>query len=188
MPDPETSDVRHETLSETLARRLVRVGGKLVEFACHRLRLLNLDERRRRIYLASEAAALGHGGITLVAAASGVSAATIAPGTAELSERPLPAGRIRAPGAGRKPLTVTAPGLLPALEALIEPHTRGDPVSPLRWTMLSLRSLASGLTIQGHSGSATAVGRLLHALGCSLQDTAKTHPWLRVQVKRHEKP
>lgn len=136
--------------------------------------LPHLDERRRRIYLASEAAALGHGGITLVAAASGASAPTIARGIAELSGRALPAGRIRAPGAGRKPVTVTDPGLLPALEALIEPHTRGDPVSPLRWTTLSLRSLASTLTTQGHPVSAATVGRLLHALGYSLQGTAKT--------------
>ncbi|AQY20325.1 hypothetical protein T261_08443 [Streptomyces lydicus] len=136
--------------------------------------LPHLDERRRRIYLASEAAALGHGGITLVAAASGASAATIARGIAELSGHPLPAGRIRAPGAGRKPVTVTDPGLLPALEALIEPHTRGDPVSPLRWTTLSLRSLASALTTQGHPVSAATVGRLLHTLGYSLQGTAKT--------------
>lgn len=136
--------------------------------------LPHLDERRRRFYLASEAIELGHGGITLVAAASGSSAATIARGIAELSGRPLPAGRIRAPGAGRKPVTVTDPGLLPALEALIEPHTRGDPVSPLRWTTLSLRSLAAELTTRGHPVSAATVGRLLHALGYSLQGTAKT--------------
>lgn len=136
--------------------------------------LPHLDERRRRIYLASEAAALGHGGITLVAAASGASAATIARGITELSGHPLPAGRIRASGAGRKRVTVTDPGLLPALEALIEPHTRGDPVSPLRWTTLSLRSLASALTTQGHPVCAATVGRLLHTLGYSLQGTAKT--------------
>jgi hypothetical protein len=136
--------------------------------------LPHLDERRRRIYLASEAAALGHGGITLVAAASGASAATVARGIAELSGHPLPTGRIRAPGAGRKPLTVTDPGLLPALEALIEPHTRGDPVSPLRCTTLSLRSLASVLTMQDHLVSAATVGRLLHSLGYSLQGTIKT--------------
>jgi hypothetical protein len=136
--------------------------------------LPHLDERRRRLYLASEAIALGHGGITMVATASGFSAATIARGIAELSGRPLPAGRIRAPGAGRKPVTVTDPGLLPALEALIEPHTRGDPVSPLRWTTLSLQSLASALTTRGHPVSAATVGRLLHALGYSLQGTAKT--------------
>jgi hypothetical protein len=71
-------------------------------------------------------------------------------------------------------LTVTDPGLVPALEALIEPHTRGDPVSPLRWTTLSLRSLASTLTSQGHPISAATVGRLLDGLGYSLQGTAKT--------------
>lgn len=86
----------------------------------------------------------------------------------------MPVGRIRAPGAGRRPVTVTDPGLLPALEALIEPTTRGDPVSPLRWTTLSLRSLASVLTAQGHPVSASTVGRLLHALGYSLQGTVKT--------------
>src|SRR5262245_17039409 len=107
--------------------------------------LPHLDERRRRLYLASEAAALGHGGITLVAAASGTSTATITRGIGELAEKSVPTYRIRAPGAGRKPLTTTDPGLLPALEALIEPHTRGDPVSPLRWTTLSMRTLASTL-------------------------------------------
>lgn len=127
--------------------------------------LPHLDERRRRIYLASEAAALGHGGIALVAAASGASATTIARGIAELSGRPLPSGRIRAPRAGRKPVTVTDPGLLPALETLIEPTTRGDPVSPLHWTTLSLRSLASALTAQGHPVSAATVGRLFACRG-----------------------
>jgi hypothetical protein len=136
--------------------------------------LPHLDERRRRFYLAGEAIVLGHGGITMVATASGSNAAAIARGIAELSGRPLPAGRIRAPGAGRKPVTVTDPGLPPALEALIEPHTGGDPVSSLRWTTLSLRSLASAPTTRGHPVSAASVGRLLHALGYSLQGTAKT--------------
>lgn len=94
--------------------------------------LPHLDERRRRLYLASEAAAIGHGGIALVAAASGTSASTVSRGVTELAGDPVPTRRVRAAGAGRKPLTVTDPGLLPALEALIEPHTRGDPVSPLR--------------------------------------------------------
>lgn len=105
--------------------------------------LPHLDERRRRLYLASEAAALGHGGITAVAAISGVSTATIVRGIAELEAHTAPMCRNRAPGAGRKPLTTTDTGLRPALEALIEPRTRGDPVSPLRWTTLSLRTLAS---------------------------------------------
>ncbi|GGU57733.1 hypothetical protein GCM10010259_56040 [Streptomyces daghestanicus] len=86
----------------------------------------------------------------------------------------MPIRRVRAAGAGRKPLSVTDPGLLPALEALIEPHTRGDPVSPLRWTTLSLRALASTFTSQGHRVSAATVGRLLHSLGYSLQGTVKT--------------
>ncbi|WP_432129391.1 ISAzo13 family transposase [Streptomyces sp. bgisy082] len=136
--------------------------------------LPHLDERRRRLYLASEAAAIGHGGIALVAAASGTSTATVARGVTELAGDPVPTRRVRAAGAGRKPLTVTDPGLLAALEALIEPHTRGDPVSPLRWTTLSLRALASILTSQGHRVSAATVGRLLHGLGYSLQGTVKT--------------
>ncbi len=136
--------------------------------------LPHLDERRRRLYLASEAVAIGHGGITLVAAASGASSATVARGVTELAGDPVPTRRARAAGAGRKPLTVTDPGLLAALEALIEPHTRGDPVSPLRWTTLSLRALAAALTSQGHPVSAATVGRLLHGLGYSLQGTVKT--------------
>ncbi|MBB4938184.1 hypothetical protein FHR32_002489 [Streptosporangium album] len=136
--------------------------------------LPHLDERCRRLYLASEAAVLGHGGIALVAAASGISTATIARGIIELETHPAPTRRIRASGAGRKPLTVTDPGLLPALESLIEPHTRGDPVSPLRWTTLSLRSLAHALSAQKHPIGATTVGHLLHGLGYSLQGTAKT--------------
>jgi len=136
--------------------------------------LPHLDERRRRLYLASEATAIGHGGIVRVAAASGSSTTTIARGIAELAGYSAPTLRIRAPGAGRKRLTDTDTGLLPMLEALIEPHTRGDPVSPLRWTTLSLRTLATALTAQGHPVSASTVGRLLHAVGYSLQGTAKT--------------
>jgi hypothetical protein len=136
--------------------------------------LPHFDERRRRLYLASEATAIGHGGITRVAEASGTSAATIARGITELLGCPSPTLRIRAPGAGRKRLTDTDSGLLPTLESLIEPHTRGDPVSPLRWTTLSLRSLSLTLTAQGHPVSASTVGHLLHTLGYSLQGTAKT--------------
>ncbi|MDX3695990.1 ISAzo13 family transposase [Streptomyces europaeiscabiei] len=136
--------------------------------------LPHLDERRRRLYLASEATALGRGGIVRVAAASGTSTATIARGMTELAGCSAPTLRVRAPGAGRKRLTDTDPGLLPGLESLIEPHTRGDPVSPLRWTTLSLRALASTLTTQGHPVSASTVGHLLHTLGYSLQGTAKT--------------
>jgi hypothetical protein len=137
--------------------------------------LPHLDERRRRLYLASEAMAMGHGGITVVAAASGASTATLSRGISELAANPAPPQRVRAPGAGRKPLVVTDTGLLPALQALIEPHTRGDPVSALRWTTLSLRALAAALTDQGHPVGATTVGHLLHAQGYRLQGTAKTN-------------
>ncbi|GCD34248.1 hypothetical protein OEIGOIKO_01976 [Streptomyces chrestomyceticus JCM 4735] len=88
--------------------------------------LPRLDERRRRLYLADEAVVVGHGGISVVAAVSGTSTATIARGITELVAPFPPTRRIRVPGAGRKPLTTTAPGLLPDLEALIEPHARGD--------------------------------------------------------------
>jgi hypothetical protein len=141
--------------------------------------LPHFDERRRRLYLASEVTAIGRGGIARVAAASGTSTATIARGIAELAGCTAPTLRIRAPGAGRKRLTDTDSGLLPALEVLIEPHTRGDPVSPLRWTTLSLRALASTLTAQGHTVSASTVGHLLHAMGYSLQGTAKTTEGVR---------
>jgi len=141
--------------------------------------LPHFDERRRRLYLASEATAIGHGGIARVAAASGTSTATIARGIAELAGCSVPTLRIRAPGAGRKRLTDTDSGLLPTLESLIEPHTRGDPVSPLRWTTLSLRALATTLTAQGHPVSASTVGHLLHTLGYSLQGTAKTTEGIR---------
>ena len=126
--------------------------------------LPHFDERRRRLYLASEATAIGRGGII-------VSPQLLAPACpiaciAELAGCPSPTLRIRAPGAGRKRLTDTDPGLLPALESLIEPQTRGDPVSRLRWTRLSLRTLASALTAQGQPVSPSTVGHLLHALGC----------------------
>jgi hypothetical protein len=112
--------------------------------------LPHFDERGRRLYLAGEATAIGHGGIARVAAASGTSTATVARGIAELAGCSVPTRRVRAPGAGRKRLTDTDAGPLPTLESLIEPHTRGDPVSPLRWTTLSLRALATTLTAQGH--------------------------------------
>ncbi|WP_369392345.1 hypothetical protein AB5J72_35760 [Streptomyces sp. CG1] len=150
--------------------------------------LPHLDERRRRLYLASEAAAIGHGGITLVAAASGTSSATIARGVTELAGDPVPTRRVRAAGAGRKPLTVTDPGLPAALEVLIEPHTRGDLVSPLRWTTLSLQALASTLTSQGHPVSAATVRRLLHGLGYSLQGTVKTTEGAERQRENRQPP
>ena len=115
-----------------------------------------MDERMRRQWAAAEARDVGWGGMTAVAEATGLSRTTITTGLRELTlpedERVLEAGRVRRPGGGRKSLTESDQGLLAALEALIEPTTRGDPESPLRWTCKSTRLLADELTRQ-HDGS-----------------------------------
>ena len=136
--------------------------------------LPHLDERQRRLYLGSEARAQGHGGIRLVARAAGVREATVAQGAAELDSGEEPLGRARRPGGGRKRAAEVDPGLRPALLALAEPDMRGDPMSPLRWTAKSTRTLAGELTRQGHRVSADTVGDLLREEGFSLQGNAKT--------------
>jgi hypothetical protein len=133
----------------------------------------HLDERQRRLLLGSEARALGHGGIRLVAQAAGVREATVSLGVDELEAGAEPLGRARRPGGGRKRSADADPGLVPALLALVEPEERGDPVSPLRWTVKSTRTLAAELTAQGHKVSAGTVGDLLRAEGFSLQGNAK---------------
>jgi Rhodopirellula transposase DDE domain len=127
--------------------------------------LPHLDERQRRLYLASEAQALGHGGITAVARLAEVSESTIVRGRDELAGAVVLPGRVRRPGGGRKPATERDPGLAAALEALIEPQEVGDPVSPLRWTTASLRDLAKELTEAGHPVSAPVVADLLRTMG-----------------------
>jgi hypothetical protein len=134
----------------------------------------HLDERQRRLLAGAEARALGHGGIRVVARAAGMREATVSRGAAELEAGGEPPGRVRAAGAGRKPLTTLDPGLRPALLALIEPEERGDPVSPLRWTTKSTRVLAAELTRQGHRVGPDTVAGLLRAEGFSLQGNAKT--------------
>ncbi|HWN01279.1 MAG TPA: ISAzo13 family transposase [Streptosporangiaceae bacterium] len=134
----------------------------------------HLDERQRRLLLGAEARVLGHGGIRLVAAAAGVREATVSLGVSELESGEGPLGRARREGGGRKQLAETDPGLVPALLALVEPDERGDPESPLRWTVKSTRTLAGALTRQGHPVSAETVDRLLHQQGFSLQANAKT--------------
>lgn len=136
--------------------------------------LPHLDERQRRLYLASEANALGHGGTAAVARLAEVSESTIARGRAELSEDAAPLGRTRRPGGGRRSAAQRDAGLLRALQALIEPREVGDPVSPLRWTTASLRDLARWLTDDGHPVSPPVVGDLLRKAGFSLQGMAKT--------------
>ena len=133
----------------------------------------HLDERQRRLLLGAEARALGHGGIRLVARAAGVREATVSLGVDELDSGAEPLGRARRPGGGRKRSADLDPGLRPALLALVEPHERGDPMSPLRWTAKSTRALADELTAQGHKVSADTVGDLLREEGFSLQGNAK---------------
>src|SRR5579872_4091646 len=140
----------------------------------------HLDERQRRLLMGAEARALGHGGIRLVASAAGVREATVSLGVSELEAGGGPLGRVRRPGGGRKRSAGLDPGLVPALLALVEPEERGDPVSPLRWTVKSTRVLAGELTRQGHAVSAETVGKLLHREGFSLQGNAKT-----IEGKQH---
>ncbi|ABW12326.1 Rhodopirellula transposase family protein [Parafrankia sp. EAN1pec] len=136
--------------------------------------LPHLDERQRRLVLGADARALGHGGIRLVARAAGVSADTVSRGVAELESGAASTGRVRVPGAGRKALREKDSELVAALMALVEPDQRGDPESPLRWTVKSTRRLAEQLTTDGHPVGADTVGALLRAEGFSLQGTSRT--------------
>lgn len=137
-----------------------------------------LDERLRRLFAASEAKVIGHGGIALVRKATGVARGSIQQGLKELAEKPygieIASRRVRRVGAGRKATVTDDASLLAALETLVEPVTRGDPESPLRWTCKSLRQLASELGQQGYHVSHTSIGSLLKKLGYSLQGNRKT--------------
>ena len=142
-----------------------------------------LDERQRRLLVAVEAKVLGRGGVSAVAAATGVSRSTIMAGLDELEvmelvdqaapERPAPLIRMRRAGAGRKKIEVKDETLVTDLLALVDPLTRGDPQSALRWTCKSLRTLAEQLRASGHSVSHVVVGQLLKGQGYSLQGNAK---------------
>ena len=133
-----------------------------------------LNERARRLWAAAESVAIGYGGDAVVSSATGLSRNTIRSGRRELAEGGAPAGRLRRVGAGRPAIETLQPGLRAALEALVDPVTRGDPTSPLRWTCKSKAKLAAALTAQGWRVSATTVGHLLHALGYRLQALQKT--------------
>jgi transposase len=137
-----------------------------------------MDERTRRLWAAAEAMTLGHGGITVVAAATGLSRTTVQAGITELTARPQREAeggrRIRRLGGGRKRLTAKDRRLVQVLETLVEPTVRGDPQSPLRWTCKSTRRLADELERRGHPVSDRTVGRLLQELGYSLQANRKT--------------
>ncbi len=140
--------------------------------------LPEMDERNRRQWAAAEARDLGRGGVTAVARATGLSRTTITAGLKELAlppeQRMEESTRVRRPGGGRRSLVESDPGLLASLEQLIEPATRGDPESTLRWTCKSTQRLATELTRQRHAVSPRTVASLLHSAGYSLQANRKT--------------
>jgi hypothetical protein len=134
----------------------------------------DLDERGRRCWAASEALSLGWGGITAVAVATGISDRTIRNGISELNDlNPLPPNRLRRTGGGRKSRVDEQPRLVAALEKLVEPDSRGDPQTPLRWTCKSTRCLARELRADGFEVSHKKVGQLLKSSGFSLQSNRK---------------
>jgi transposase len=151
---------------------------KQVEFIRHKYAALAplLNERTRRCWAATEAQALGYGGISIVADALGIARGTIHVGLAEVQERATAVvpQRVRRCGGGRQPLTVKDPALVEALNELVEPTTRGDPESPLRWTCKSTTRLARELEKAGHPISQRSVCTLLHAQQYSLQANRKT--------------
>jgi len=156
-----------------------------------------LDERQRRLWMAVEAREAGRGGITMVARATGAARSTVTRGVDELESGATDSGRIRRSGAGRKRAEAVDVELVAALERVVDPDTRGDPESPLRWTIKSTRQLSTALTGQGHRCSEWLVRRLLHDAGYSLQAAAKqiegtAHPdrdaqfrYVNDQVREH---
>lgn len=133
-----------------------------------------LDERGRRLWAATESRSLGYGGDALVASATGLARATIRAGRRELEDTRRGDGRLRRTGAGRKPLVATQPDWVIALERIVAPATRGDPMRPLRWTSKSTRHLAAALKREGFTVSHASVGRMLHELGYSLRALRKS--------------
>ena len=133
------------------------------------------DERGRRLLVGAEAACYGYGGVSLVSRVTGVARETVAQGVKDiLNPERLPKGRVRRKGGGRKKTVLKDPTLKTDLESLIEPVTRGDPESPLRWTCKSVRKLAAELKAMGHSTGRRMVAELLHEMEYSLQANKKT--------------
>jgi len=158
-------------------------SGQVAESLARRYALLrpHLDERQRRLLLGTEAAELGRGGIKTVASATGVHPDTVARGVREIEGQPEPQQRVRAAGGGRKKLSETDPTLAAQLLSLVDPVTRGDPMSLLVWTTKSTKNLAAALTSSGHPVSDRTVARMLQALGFSLQGNAKV-----IEGRQHE--
>ena len=153
-----------------------------------------LDEKSRRLLVAAESKTLGPGGISAVSKATGVSRQVIRQGLRELAQSPTPpGGRIRRPGGGRKKAKQKDPTLVADLEKLVEPTTRGDPESCLRWTCKSVRKLAEELEQMGHEVSYPVVAELLHEMEYSLQSNRKTkegdsHPDRDAQFCAYQHP
>ena len=135
--------------------------------------LPHLDERQRRIMAGAVAGVLGRGGIAAVAEAAGMSRSTVQRAVGEIDAGVEVSDRVRPPGAGRPRVEDAQPGLVQALDDLVEPESRGDPLCPLRWTSKSTRTLAGELRTQGFEVSHVTVGDLLHRMGYSLQAPAK---------------
>ena len=142
--------------------------------------LTELNERGTRRWAAAEAMAIGRGGISAVSKATGLSRVTIRKGIVELSSDPLPPDRQRRPGAGRKARESEQPSLIEALEKLVDSGTRGDPESPLRWTIKSTLAITRELRRQKFAVGSTKVGELLKTLGYSLHANRKT-----IEGKQH---
>ena len=134
----------------------------------------HLDERSRRLMAASEARELGFGGVSAVSRACGMSRVTITKAIRELDQAPLAAGRVRRAGGGRHTLVEIDPEFPAIIEGLVEPLARGDPESPLRWTIKSTRRLAAELIVQHHAASHEKVAQLLRQMHYSLQGNRKT--------------
>src|SRR5215469_8884326 len=133
-----------------------------------------LNEQSRRRFVALEAQALGHGGVSLMARISGLARSTIYQGLSDIRDRvSTPAGRIRKEGSGRKKKAIEDPTLVADLKAIVEPVTRGDPMQPLLWTTRSLRNLVDELAKRGHEVCPTVVGNLLRGMSYSLQANSK---------------
>lgn len=150
-------------------------SGELADAFARRYAVLrpHLDERQRRLLLGTEAAELGRGGVKTVAEATGAHPDTVARGVREIEGQAEPQRRVRAAGGGRKKLSETDPELAAQLSALVDPETRGDPMSLLVWTTKSTKNLAGALTALGHPVSDRTVARMLRAQGFSLQANTK---------------
>ncbi len=159
---------RNDELETTIAVKFAAIEGAL-------------DERGRRLWAGTESRAIGYGGDALVSDATGLSRTTIRAGRRQIEQGIPVGGRLRAAGAGRPGIERSQPGVMAALETLVDPITRGDPTSPLRWTCKSRAKLTAALNKAGWQVSSTTVGRMLHELGYRLQSVRKsregiTHP------------